>query len=293
MQASGIIYYHDWDYRPGIPGVTPARTAAKPRRTLSPVAVRKNTANHSWITTLGIGMLALALGGLTGPLTPRIRLEAKYAALQVQRALPAYQKAMAQRLDGAVSIVQTWLPTDRPQVAAETTQKPAVPAAFDPLKTPEGASIDPVNKNFSLIVPKVGINAGVIPAVNPTKPGEYLAALQKGIAHSSLSYFPDEDGTVYLFSHSTNYDWFVGDLNAVFYLLKNLEVKDTILIYYKGTAYRYEITGKQVVSPTEVSYLAPQAGAKRLILQTCWPPGSTTERLLIFADLVEEYNEAI
>lgn len=293
MQTSGIIYYHDWDYRPGIPVLTPARTTTKPRRTPSPVAVPKNTTNHSWVITLGIGMLALALGGLTGPLTPRIRLEARYAALQVQRALPAYQKALVQHLDGVISVVRTWLPTDRTQIATETTQKPAVPAAFDPLKTPEGASIDPVNKDFSLIVPKVGINAGVIPAVNPTKPGEYLAALQKGIAHSSLSYFPDEEGTVYLFSHSTNYDWFVGDLNAVFYLLKNLEVKDTILIYYKGSSYRYEITGKQVVSPTEVSYLAPQAGQKRLILQTCWPPGSTTERLLIFADLVEEQNEAI
>ena len=84
-------------------------------------------------------MLALALGGLTGPLTPRIRLEAKYAALQIQRALPTYQKAFAQHLDGAISVVQTWLPTDRTQIATETTQKPAVPAAFDPLKTPEGA----------------------------------------------------------------------------------------------------------------------------------------------------------
>lgn len=170
---------------------------------------------------------------------------------------------------------------------------PIAPAFFDPLKTADGTLIEPVNKDFSLVIPKIGINASVIPAVNPTKPGEYLPALEQGIAHSSLSYFPDEDGTVYLFSHSTNYEWFVNDLNAVFYLLKNLEEDDLVVLFYKGNSYTYKITGKQVVKPTAVSFLVPQAGARRLILQTCWPPGSTSERLLIFADLVESSNGAI
>lgn len=285
MKTSGIIYYHDWNYTPN--------PAAKQRahRPQKPAQVR--TTNHSWSHLLGLGMLALAVGGLMGPLTPRIRMETKYALLQTQRVIPAYKSAAKQLVADTINtIVSFRLPDSTPKQIASIA-KPMTPAAFDPLKTPDGASIDPVNKDFSLIVPKIGINAAVLPAVNPTKPGEYLPALQKGIAHSSLSYFPDEDGTVYLFSHSTNYDWFVGDLNAVFYLLKNLEEKDTIVIYYKGKSYRYEITGKQIVKPTEVSYLAPQAGAKRLILQTCWPPGSVTERLLIFADLVEESNEAI
>jgi len=285
MKTSGIIYYHDWDYTPN-----PAakRSASRPKK-----AARTRTNGGSWSRIIGIGMLALALGGLTGPLTPRIRMEAKYALLQAQRALPAYGTAAKQIAADTLQRMTSFRLPDATRGQNTAAAKPATPAAFDPLKTPDGASIDPVNKDFSLIVPKIGINAAVIPAVNPTKPGEYLPALQKGIAHSSLSFFPDEDGTVYLFSHSTNYDWFVGDLNAVFYLLKNLEEKDTIVIYYKGSSYRYQITGKQVVKPTEVSYLAPQTGAKRLILQTCWPPGSITERLLIFADLVEESNEAI
>ena len=285
MKTSGIIYYHDWDYTPN----PAAKRSSHPSRKTKPT--RANDQSWSWV--IGLGMLAMALGGLTGPLTPRIRMEAKYALLQAERALPAYESAVKRlAADTMRTIVSFRFPASEPKQTASTT-KPATPAAFNPLKTPDGASIDPINKDFSLIVPKIGINAAVIPAVNPTKPGEYLPALQKGIAHSSLSYFPDEDGTVYLFSHSTNYDWFVGDINAVFYLLKNLEEKDSIVIYYKGSSYTYQITGKQIVKPTEVSYLAPQAGAKRLILQTCWPPGSTTERLLIFADLVEETNLAL
>ncbi len=281
MKSSGIIYYHAWD----APG-TPAPTSVKPK-----AKSRVSTRSTSWATLMGIGMIALALGGLSGPLTPRLRLEAKYALLSIERTLPAYQAAIQAKMAAYANSVYTRFGHQVAQVPAQP--HPSVPAAFDPLKTPDGASIDPVNKDFSLVIPKIGVNAAVIPAVNPTKPGEYLKALETGIAHSSLSYFPDEDGAVYLFSHSTNYDWFVGDLNAVFYLLKNLEEQDMVVLFYKGSSYTYKITGKQIVKPTSVSYLAPQPGEKRLILQTCWPPGSVTERLLIFADLVEASNETI
>lgn len=236
---------------------------------------------------MGLGLVALALGGLTGPLTPRIRLEAKYALIQAKSFVIVIPDQIGDRFRFSGNTK-----TDS-RLHGNDKTIPATPAAFDPLKTPDGASIDPVNKDFSLVIPKIGVNAAVIPAVNPTKPGEYLAALQKGIAHSSLSYFPDEDGTVFLFSHSTNYDWFVGDLNAIFYLLKNLEENDTVILFYKGASYTYKITGSQIVDPTAVAYLAPQAGDRRLILQTCWPPGSTTQRLLIFADLIESQDQKI
>ncbi|MBI5620414.1 sortase [Candidatus Gottesmanbacteria bacterium] len=212
---------------------------------------------------LAVGLIALSLGGITGPLTPAIRLESTY---------------WVNRVSGAMS-----------QRKAEANAKPlpkSVPVVFNPLKTEDGSSIDPASKEFGLIIPKVGINTSVIPAVNPTNPGEYLEALKKGVAHASTSYFPDEDGTMYLFSHSTNYDWFVSDLNAVFYLLKNLTEGDLIIVYYKGSQYTYKLREKRVVAPTETSYLIPQKGTKTLILQTCWPPGSTTERLLLFADLI-------
>ncbi|OGG13743.1 hypothetical protein A2875_04830 [Candidatus Gottesmanbacteria bacterium RIFCSPHIGHO2_01_FULL_46_14] len=218
--------------------------------------------SRPWLRSLGMGLIVLSLGGMVGPFIPNLKLEAGYAWKQL------------------------------------TTEKPAelphaVPVVFNPLVTEDGSSIDPINTEFSLIVPKIGINAPVLAGVNPAKPGEYQAALQKGIAHASTSYFPDQDGTVYLFSHSTNYDWFVKDLNAVFYLLKNLSEGDLMVIFYKGQRYTYRLKEKRVVGPNEVSYLVPQTGKKRLILQTCWPPGSTAERLLIFADLIEEQYQQI
>ncbi len=220
-----------------------------------------------------MGLIALSLGGITGPLTPAIRLESRFALQQMN-------KVTIRQIDKVTGSEPKLLPK-------------AVPVVFNPLVTEDGASIEPASKEFGLIVPKIGINTAVIPAVNPADPGVYLEALKKGVAHASTSYFPDEDGTVYLFSHSTNYDWFVSDLNAVFYLLKNLSEGDLVVVFYKGRQYTYKLREKRVVKPTETSYLIPQKGAKTLILQTCWPPGSTAERLLLFADLVEEQGQAI
>lgn len=211
---------------------------------------------------VALALIALSLGGIAGPMVPSLRLEGNYW----------YQRVN-------VSVSQ--------RVAEQKPLPKSVPVVFNPLKTEDGSSIDPASKDFGLVIPKVGINTAVIPAVNPADPGKYLEALKKGVAHASTSYFPDEDGTVYLFSHSTNYDWFVSDLNAVFYLLKNLSEGDLVVVFYKGTQYTYKLREKRVVKPTETSYLIPQKGTKTLILQTCWPPGSTAERLLLFADFVE------
>jgi LPXTG-site transpeptidase (sortase) family protein len=218
---------------------------------------------------LGFALLALGIGGVVGPLTPTIRLEGAYIASQAQL---AWKQAFAPR---------------------SPIMPKSAPVVFEPLKTPDGSSIDPVNNDFALIVPEVGINAPVVADVDPTQPAKYADALNRGIAHAATSFLPNEDGTVYLFSHSTNFDWFVKDLNAIFYVLKNLEKDDLVVLMYKGKRYTYKITDKKVVSPASISYLVPTAGKRNLILQTCWPPGSVAERLLIFADLIEEQGKAI
>lgn len=234
----------------------------RPRSTRAHARTHKPT--HTWTQMIGFTLVALALGGMIGPLTPEIRMEAGYALRQFNNTT----------------------------VASKSLPR-AVPVVFDPLVTPDGASIDPINTEFSVIIPKIGVNAAVAENVDPANADEYLEALKVGVAHANTSFLPNQDGTTYLFSHSTNFDWFVRDINAVFYLLKNLEKDDKIVLFYQGKRYTYRLTEKKVVSPKDVSYLVPETGKKRLILQTCWPPGSTTQRLLIFADLVEDQGESI
>lgn len=219
---------------------------------------------HSY-TSIGLGLVAFALGGITGPLMPVIAMESSYYIGKVQE-------------------------TFKKRVEAEKPLPESVPVTFNPLIAPDGSTITPINTEFSLIVPKIGINAPIIGSVNPLDEKAYSEALKQGVAHASTSFFPDQNGVVYLFSHSTNYEWFVKDLNAIFYLLKNLEAGDQIILFYKGNRYTYELREKRIVAPTEISYIMPIEGDRTLILQTCWPPGSTYERLLLFADLVNEQS---
>jgi LPXTG-site transpeptidase (sortase) family protein len=232
-----------------------------------------DTKRHDWSYVVGLGCIALSLGGLIGPLSPMIRMEGAYALLQAQK--------------GVNSIISSL--KSMALVPAQAQSVPSQPqtSGYAPLVTESGSSIDPADTNFGIVIPKIGVNAKIVASVNPTNMAEYSEVLKTGIAHASTSFLPGENGTVYLFSHSTNFDWFVQDLNAVFYLLKNVEIGDRVVLFYEGTQYEYKITDKRVVSASAVSYLVPQKGAQKLILQTCWPPGSTAERLLIFADDVE------
>lgn len=223
------------------------------------------------IRKIGIALSMLAAGGLIGAILPFLNLEISY---RFKTFTTKITEAVTSKNAAAIS----------PDIVAVKTAA----MEFNPLFDNQGSPIDPVNRDFGLIIPSIGVNATVIPGVNPASSEGYLAALKEGVAHASTSYYPYENGTVYLFSHSTNYEWFVKDLNAVFYLLKNVSEGDLVVIMYLGNRYTYAIRETQVVGKREIAYLKPQPGSRNLILQTCWPPGTNSKRLLIFADLIEE-----
>lgn len=144
----------------------------------------------------------------------------------------------------------------------------------------------PKDPQFSIVVPKIGANAKIISNVNAADEKIYLEALNKGVAHTLGTAFPGEGGHIFLFAHSTDYFWNVGSYNAIFYLLNKLILKDEINIFYKGQRYVYRVIGKQIVVPSKVEYLTRKTNKEFLTLQTCWPPGTTLKRLLVFATRV-------
>lgn len=146
----------------------------------------------------------------------------------------------------------------------------------------------PLDSNFSVVIPKIAANSTVIPNVSVTDKDAYLKALQSGVAHAEGTAFPGEGGHIFMFAHSTDYIWNVGTYNAVFYLLYKLEEGDEINIFYKGQRYVYKVIDKDVVDPSEVEYLTRKTDREFLTLQTCWPPGTTLKRQLIFAERVSE-----
>jgi len=212
--------------------------------------------------TLGIALLGTSIASILFLFGTQVRLE-------IQGRIAAKELTQAQTKKSIVPMPKMVSPT------------------FNPLIGADGNTITPVNTDFAIIIPKFNINSPVIGSVNPFDAKEYGPILKKGVAHAKTSYFPNQDGSVYLFSHSTNYEWFVRDLNALFYNVKDLTDGDYVIIFYQGVRYTYEYKSREIVAPKNTAFILPVTGKRQLILQTCWPPGSTTQRLLIFADLID------
>jgi sortase (surface protein transpeptidase) len=75
--------------------------------------------------------------------------------------------------------------------------------------------------------------------------------------------------------------------NAVFYLINKLETDDEIIVYFLEKKYLYKVVNK-ITSPPE--FVAEHLGyltGKTLTLQTCTPPGTAINRLLVIAEEVD------
>lgn len=143
--------------------------------------------------------------------------------------------------------------------------------------------LSPADWNFTLLIPSIKLNAKVIPSVSPKSASEYEKALKTGVAHAQGTSLPDQPGTVYLFGHSTDYPWNIAHYNALFYSLRYLNQGDEVILIYQNSNYLYQVTEKKVVDAQDLEYLYPQNEEQRLVLQTCWPPGTSWKRLIIIA----------
>lgn len=156
----------------------------------------------------------------------------------------------------------------------------------DVLSTDQEKILVPPSANFSIVIPKIGAAEAITPNVDPSNKEEYLQALTKSIAHAKGTAFPGLNGTTYLFAHSADNFWDIGRYNAVFYLLKDLVPGDEVNIFFNGKRYNYEVYDKKIVDATDTQYIDAAIGfGDKLILQTCWPPGTDWKRTLVFAKL--------
>lgn len=157
--------------------------------------------------------------------------------------------------------------------------------SFSSLKASEN-NIIPVSTEFGIVIEKINANAKVIADVNPGNEKQYVSALQQGVAEALGSTPPGEPGNLYLFSHSTDAPWNIIRFNAIFYLLKEVDKGDKIIIFYKDKRYDYIVFDKQIASPADISYLTNRYDQPVLTLQTCDPPGTLLNRLIVRAKLV-------
>ena len=121
-------------------------------------------------------------------------------------------------------------------------------------------------------IPKIGFAAIVIE-------GTSAADLLLGPGHITTTAQPGETGNAVVTAHRDTY----------FRRLHELARGDVVSAERDGRVYDYEVTGKRIVEPTDLSVIQPSADA-RLTLITCYPTyyiGPAPNRLVVFTRLSE------
>jgi len=175
---------------------------------------------------------------------------------------------------------------------------PLTKAYFNYAFIPEKEFIPPTQKqtettdytDFYIDIPKIKANAKIFPNIPPNNKDIYEKILKEGVAHAQGTAFPGQGKTIFLFAHSSDTPFNAIRYNAVFMLLNQLKEDDTIAIHLSGKNYLYKVYNKKTVDPKDTEYLFYNEGREVLILQTCWPPGTTWKRLLVFAQKGQDWH---
>lgn len=147
-------------------------------------------------------------------------------------------------------------------------------------------SIKPANLESSIVIEKIGVSAPIVLNVSVQNQDSYKEALREGVAHAKGTALPGQSGNTYLFAHSSFNFWELGKYATVFNLIGKLEEGDTVVLFYKGERFDYEVIDKRVVPGFNTLPLVRQTVYPILTMQTCDPPGTTLNRLIVTARLV-------
>lgn len=214
---------------------------------------------------VGAGLVTLGISGAVLTARPVVSAEIEY---QMRRASGVISK-QTQNLEYEEAV----------RKSSEAAEQRAYASKF-------AQEIGITNTDFAIYIPKINAKAPIVANTDPAVPDTYMEALKKGVAHAYGSSLPGRPGAMYVFAHSTNGPWNVSQYNAIFYLLRELEPenKDEIYVFFQGKVHKYRVTEKHITEADDVSWLTDaQTGPERLILQTCWPPGTIWKRLIVVA----------
>jgi len=171
----------------------------------------------------------------------------------------------------------------------ENSDKKAIKdSPFARLISTRPINLEPKDLNFGLVIERLGINVPVIKDVSVSNEDEYVEALKGGVAHAIVSDYPSEDpSNVYIFAHASLNFWRLGKYATIFNLLRHLEIGDTVHVFYENRDYVYKVINSEKYKGFNTYPITRPVLEPLLTLQTCDPPGTTLNRLVVTAKLVE------
>ena len=161
----------------------------------------------------------------------------------------------------------------QPSGSINVPQSTSVPAVL-----PQYAS----EQYFAVSMPTLSItDLTITHPFDPFTPDGVLQPLQQGVGH--LFGYPGGGGKIMIYGHSSSYPWDVSNYSKIFRQANKLSAGDRIYVTYDGKLYTYEVTHKHAVDASDTSQFQDNGSGEELILYTCWPPDSISQRYLVHA----------
>ncbi|MDD4287771.1 MAG: sortase [Candidatus Peribacteraceae bacterium] len=177
-------------------------------------------------------------------------------------------------------------------VASFSGAEPVIAAAIPPVAvtyatvpvSPRSTSTSALpyasEKYFAISIPSIGIqDLTITHPQDPFSKNGILEPLKYGVGH--LFGYPGAGGKIMVYGHSSGYPWDLSQYTKIFRQINRLNVGDRVYITYSGSLYTYEVTQKQAVDAADTSPFNDNGNGEELILYTCWPPDSISQRYLV------------
>jgi LPXTG-site transpeptidase (sortase) family protein len=137
-------------------------------------------------------------------------------------------------------------------------------------------------KYFAITMPVLGIfDLAVTHPQDPFSKDGILEPLRYGVGH--LFGYPGAGGKIMVYGHSSGYPWDLSQFTKIFRQINRLQNGDRVYITYAGKLYTYEVTFKETVAAADTAPYADNGTGEELLLYTCWPPDSISQRYLVHA----------
>lgn len=134
-----------------------------------------------------------------------------------------------------------------------------------------------INYKAVLEIPKINLKRVVVDSTKGFKSINYAISVDKN------SNYPDSMGNFILYAHSGSAS------NSYFRKLDNLEIDDSVYVYYQGIKYQYRINDKYNITKTGKAKVISSNSNRYITLITC-NPNKDGYQIVLVGKLVDEVN---
>jgi sortase A len=201
------------------------------------------------------------------------------------------QATLRQVNQGATQAQQAQLPTLPVPTPTPLIQVVMLPSGHTPPDSPGGPVPEEIPAHLRDLVeaitplpmPTPGPEQAVriqIPAIGvdaPVVEGDDWESLKLGAGHHIGSANPGESSNCIISAHNDIF-------GEIFRRLPDLDLGDQVFVHTATQVYRYVITQKRIIEPTDVSVMYPTSSPV-LTLISCYPYGIDTHRVVVTAEL--------